>query len=488
MLNLMCIQFARRWSGWRRRMGPLALLISVALSSHAAFAVSVSRSGLGQVLLYPYYTARASGPNGSYDTLFTVNNTTADTKVIRVRFRESRNGRPVAALNVYLRAYDSWTGAVTRFNGGAVLETQDQSCVDPIAIGGSVPLAFSNSEYSGANADGEDTSLTRTLEGYFEVFDLGVVTAPAVLNNIGPYAPFCAAVVSAPLDNAAAISPPSGGLTGSATIVSVADGTMYSYDATALANFSIVPLWSRPDSASPTLADVNPKVSLIFSDTDMQQATWDVGKGSAPADPVSAVLMANELMNWFVLDAATDSLTDWVVTMPTKPFYVSAGASAGSAARPPFESNFALGGAPDFFGQFECPPAAATPLMSDREGRTNTAGPVACIGESPVIPLALSWVANVVTFNNGNLLNAVGPASFVGSFSNGWAKLSPFPYAAGSVHRLVSTDSPPHTYYGLPMIGFMANDYVNRTLIVGGRPVLSNYSATSAHKPIMRME
>src|SRR5690349_20601095 len=64
MLNLVCIQFARRCSGWRRRMGPLALLISVALSSHAAFAVSVSRSGLGQVLLYPYYTARASGPNG----------------------------------------------------------------------------------------------------------------------------------------------------------------------------------------------------------------------------------------------------------------------------------------------------------------------------------------------------------------------------------------------------------------------------------------
>jgi len=34
----------------------------------------------------------------------------------------------------------------------------------------------------------------------------------------------------------------------------------------------------------------------------------------------------------------------------------------------------------------------------------------------------------------------------------------------------------------------MANDYVNRTLLVNGQPVLSNYSATSAHKSIMRTQ
>jgi hypothetical protein len=489
MLNLTLVRRELGAECRRRRILPLALLITIGLASSAAFAVSVSHSGLGQVLLYPYYTARASGPNGSYDTLFTVTNTTTDTKVVRLRFRESRNGREVAALNVYLRAYDSWTGAVTAIGGGAGLTTKDLSCVDPVGSGNPLPLAFSNSQYSGANADGEESSLTRTLEGYFEVFDLGVVKDATVLNNIGPNAPFCAAVLSVPLDNAAAMGPPSGGLTGSANIVSVADGTMYSYDATALANFSAVPLWSRPGGASPTLADVNPKVSLTFSDTDSQQATWDVAKGASPADPVSAVLMADQLMNWFVLDSATNSLTDWVVTMPTKPFYVSVGEPTSGSARPPFETNFAKGGAPDYFGQVECPTTPTAPFIADREGRNVGDGTFLCISPPPYIPpLTLPWTANVVTFNNGNLLNAFSFANVQGSFANGWARLSPYPYSTGSIHRLTSTDSPPHTYYGLPMIGFMANDYVNRTLSVGGQPVLSNYSATSPHKPIMRAQ
>jgi hypothetical protein len=47
------------------------------------------------VLLYPYYTVRPT-TNGVYATLFIVTNTAADTKVLRVRFRESRNGREVS--------------------------------------------------------------------------------------------------------------------------------------------------------------------------------------------------------------------------------------------------------------------------------------------------------------------------------------------------------------------------------------------------------
>jgi hypothetical protein len=482
-------QGALRRDGRRRRFLALALLFALGCSSPAAFAVNVSRSGLGQVLLYPYYTARTSGSTGSYDTLFTVTNTTTDTKVARVRFRESRNGREVAALNVYLRAYDSWTGAVTAIGGGAALTTKDQSCVDPAASGNPQPLAFSNSQYSGANADGEDTSLSRTLEGYFEVFELGVVKDATVLQNIGPNAPLCAAVLSVPLDNASAMGPPSGGLTGSATIVSVADGTMYSYDATALANFSAVSLWSRPGSASPTLADVNPKVSVVFSDTDAQQATWDVAKGASPADPVSAVLMTDQLINWFVLDPATNSLTDWVVTMPTKPFYVSVGESTSGSARPPFESNFTKGGAPDYFGQISCPTTPTAPFITDREGRNLGDGTFFCTSPPPgAEPVTLSWTSNVVTFNNGNLLNAFSSANLTSGFANGWARMSPYPYSTGSVHRLTSTDSSPRTYYGLPMIGFMANDYVNRTLLVGGQPVLSNYAATSPHKVVTRVQ
>jgi hypothetical protein len=44
------------------------------------------------------------------------------------------------------------------------------------------------------------------------------------------------------------------------------------------------------------------------------------------------------------------------------------------------------------------------------------------------------------------------------------------------------------TYFGLPMIGFMGNNYVNETLAGPSGPVLSNYSATSPHRGLLRIE
>ena len=43
--------------------------------------------------------------------------------------------------------------------------------------------------------------------------------------------------------------------------------------------------------------------------------------------------MHNTVLNEYTLDTATKSQTDWIVTMPTKRFYVS-----GTAALPPFHS------------------------------------------------------------------------------------------------------------------------------------------------------
>ena len=53
----------------------------------------------------------------------------------------------------------------------------------------------------------------------------------------------------------------------------------------------------------------------------LYESTWSTGT----ADAVSAVLMHDSVMNEFVLDTATKSGTDWVVTMPTKRYYVTAG-------------------------------------------------------------------------------------------------------------------------------------------------------------------
>ncbi len=100
-----------------------------------ADAVYVNPDGLGQVLLYPYYTVRAktSGPfaGAQFNTLLSVVNSTASAKAVKVRFLENLNSREVLDFNLYLSHNDVWTAAVVPTGDGAGVVTQDKSCTDP---------------------------------------------------------------------------------------------------------------------------------------------------------------------------------------------------------------------------------------------------------------------------------------------------------------------------------------------------------------------
>jgi hypothetical protein len=52
----------------------------------AAQAVNVNPDGLGQALIYPYYTTQ--GTNAPYNSLLSVVNSTNSGKVVKVRFLE----------------------------------------------------------------------------------------------------------------------------------------------------------------------------------------------------------------------------------------------------------------------------------------------------------------------------------------------------------------------------------------------------------------
>jgi hypothetical protein len=488
---------------WPRRKYIVPFCLGLALScfSFVAPAVHVSPHGLGQVLLYPYYTARSTAAGNFYNTLFIVTNTATDTKIVRVRFRESLNGRGVADINVFLVPFDSWTGAVipaTAQAAGPTFTTLDGSCTDPEIGSNPGTLAFTNAQYSGANADGADSSLTRAAEGYIEVFEMGIVTDPTLLaalmpNRVNQFGvkPNCAAVQGAVLDNPSVIAPPTGGLMGSVYIINVLDGTLYPYDATPLDEFTQIPLWSPSTrTAKPSLEDVNPKTSDVLDATGYRHSTWDPAKGAHLADPVSAVLMLYEILNYFVLDSVTASGTDWIVTMPTKPFYVPLASLGGSTASPPFESAFATGGAPDSFGIVPSTlayPNAGNTQIYDREG-ASLVGTFDFVPNPPPPLLLFPWTANLLTFNSSNVFAASSSIDIGTGITDGWALLQPYPYPNSHVHQLASTDTPPVTYFGLPMIGFMGNNYTNGTLAGPSGPVLSNYSATSPHRAILRIE
>src|SRR5213078_4834243 len=81
----------------------------------AAQAVNVNPDGLGQALIYSYYTTNGFGVGGTtapYNSLLSVVNSTASGKVVKVRFLEGKNSREVLDFNLWLSPRDVWTAAI----------------------------------------------------------------------------------------------------------------------------------------------------------------------------------------------------------------------------------------------------------------------------------------------------------------------------------------------------------------------------------------
>jgi hypothetical protein len=224
-------------------------------------------------------------------------------------------------------------------------------------------LTFSNANYSQGiygtptGTDNAPLGLARTREGLFEVIEMGEVVdqasgSPKTLEAITPVngaPPGCAQVRDAwssggywTTNAATDLLPPAGGLYGAAGIVDVAQGTLYAYDAAAIDGFSDVVQHSGPDNPKPNLA-----TAITDSALDIATAYVPIGNtmvkaeytaSTAGVDAVSAVLMADTVYNEFDIEAGVGAATDWVVTFPTKQFYVDPGLV--DAYVQPFEVSF----------------------------------------------------------------------------------------------------------------------------------------------------
>ena len=104
----------------------------------------------------------------------------------------------------------------------------------------------------------------------------------------------------------------------------MAEGTSYSYDPLMLAGFRDTAMHTGYGDAAPNLSSASPKTSTVLLEDRVIVSTWNKA-GNNAADPVSAVLMHAALTNEFVIDPAITAGTDWVVTFPTKKFYVGMG-------------------------------------------------------------------------------------------------------------------------------------------------------------------
>ncbi len=451
----------------------------------AAQAVNLDPDGLGQVLIYPYYTVRASGQGpaiNAFASLLSVVNSTASTKAVKVRFLEGRNSREVLDFNLYLSAKDVWTTVVTPEAAGAKITTTDKSCtLPPIPAAG---VTFRNTAYA---SDGAGAGLDRTREGYVEIIEMASYSNASQtttnVTHVSGVPPGCAAQTDAL--GAAEAQPPTGGLFGGISLINVLSGMDITESAVAIDRFSNIPIYTAAGVDTPNMTFASPPQSIVVANNTVYQSTWTPGT----ADPVSAVLMQDQIMNEYVLDAATKSGTDWVVTMPTKRFYIANG--TGTPARL-FQRNFngTVGACDD-----------VSLNIYDREEQT-TSTPIDFSPLPPAGVNALCWEANVVTFNNSNLLGSQNSANITTTFPNGWLTLGFFPSSVtGVVHTLgnaattravlgqAPSASGPATYFGLPVVGFAAQSFNNGTLTVGtATNVQSSYAGAFVQKGTRRIQ
>jgi len=467
----------------------------------AADAVNVNPNGLGQVLIYPYYTVNSDAAGNAYNSLLSVVNTTNSAKAVKVRFLEGKNSREVLDFNVFLSKYDVWTAAIIpSASGGGRVVSFDKSCSIPSNTFLAAGVDFVNFAYTGSNDDKGGAGLDRTKEGYVEIIEMATYptfTCTSIQVTHVSGVPFdCPGLSDA---GAAADSrSASGGLFGGMSLINVAAGGDFTEDAVALQRFNGGPLYQPAGDVHPDLSQSSPKISVVFAadlhktfhkkDLGVYISNWPTPTYFA-ADPVSAVLMHERVMNEYVLDAGTKSGTDWVLTFPTKRFYVLPGTGAALKL---FQRNFnqTAGSCDD-----------VTLNIYDREEKTTTT-PVTFSPPPPTPGTSICWEANIITFNNSNVLASKNFSNINTGNQNGWLKLGFVRTTSATYHTLGNQTNTTHvggggilcsggtcvssgltkTYLGLPVIGFASQSFHNGVLVVGGVNVLASYGGDFVQK------
>lgn len=494
-----------------RSLSKIACAFVAIVACDVSQAVYLNPQGLGEALVYPYYTV-----NGGQDTLVTLTNQGRDAKAVKVRFLEGYNSRDVLDVNVYLAVGDVWTAAVVADGNGAKLVTSDPSCTVPdIAGSAQHSVAFTTRAFDGSTAQGKDggpTGLARVREGHIEVVEMGVVTGASAKALSPPPPPAdnddelpdlaggsptdCARLHTAwasggywSQDAATDLVAPSGGLTGSAMIVNVARGTVLGYIADALADFHLASKGlehTASGALTPNLA----------SATSLSASTYAAGAPSTLTfargiDAVTAAFMAGTISNEFWTSPALGANSEWVITFPTKRFYTDP-KYVGDHAIPPFENLFVAPGEScgTYFAFAEHDANAARVGNAHSDPFLGVKAP----GFSTDMPLC--HATQVITFRqNDDVDNPYDPTpkppsrvlasnlvswNFPFQFESGWAR---FGFGISTGHDAFTT-ADGQSFYGQPVTGFLAAQFVNGSV----QGALANYTLALRHRTDARCE
>ena len=475
------------------------LLAALALiGSSSSGAVILSPEGIGQALIFPYYTVRSVDGN-AFNTYISASNVSGTAKSIRVRFREGKNGREVAGFNLYLGVNDGWAGVVVPTASGVRVATTDRTCTGPafspppVAPPAGTPpqlsMDFSALSYSGANTDGLGEGIDRAREGYVEMIEMATLTgdSAAAVNFTGDKSRFpdCAALLAN--ETGLQTAAPTGGLLGSLTLINVADGTNFTVNADALAGLSTLPFHRHASDAYPDFdaVEIDP-VGLVLADGSLYRF-----QAKTALEAVEFALMRSTIENEVILDAATRSNTDWVVTMPTRRFHI-AGEQPGFAPFNDTYSNSHLGHdipiSMDFrarsgggFSFTDAAPATSATQVTAYIPIDATTSVVGFAKDPTLTPATfkrLSGASRVLGSVNGPVIGLGADSGSAALYfrTSGTALPTSITATDGSV------SSQQVGVPGLPTLGFMVRTFRNGTLSCGSAICQGNYGAAFPHR------
>jgi hypothetical protein len=399
----------------------LAVAASAAgITSLASAQMAINGDHTGEALVFPFYSTQ-----GGNDTYIHIVNTTSQYKAVKVRVLEGEESLETLYFNLYLSPQDHFSFAITSDGAGALLRTGDKSCTVP-AISGDVPFTYL--------LEGEEA---REQSGHIEVIEMGQIaegsSTAADMQHVDGTPTDCAQLVTNWSTGGAWAAEAGdsgvgstnftaawngGGLYGLATVINVAEGTAFGYDAVAIEN-----LLGAGSTGS----------ALHYGPTSEGP---DFSNSAIGADAVSSLFMAGSITNDYVVDTGLNALTDWIVTMPTK------------SQDAPFSST-------------QCQTVTLSAYNREGDSHNSNGGELELCAATNIVHFGPASATN----SSSNLANATG---FVDGWSAGWAEMD---FTAGGEHTLDGTS-------GLPVTGFAVVEYENGNL--GG--ALANYQMAWEHK------
>lgn len=461
------------------------LLVGALIGCASAQAVYLSGSGMGQALIYPYYTVRSTDGN-AFNTYISIGNADTQAKALRVRFREGRNGREVLGFNLFLHPGAVWAAALVPGPNGARLLSRDPTCSIPAfnTLQGSAPyLDLSPALFTGNQADGLGEAEDRVREGYVEVLEMASLSGSFIEANSTD----CANVRAGSIPT---LFPPGGYLYGTLTLINVQSGLDFTLPAEALAQLASAAYYRAPSDPYPDFnaAEIGRVATFTYTDK-----LYRIEMPSALA-AVEAAIARRHIVNEIALDAVTQSATDWVITMPTRRFHASGIASVFFNEAIGANGDLRIGGS--FLSRsgkrvwivdncgFLCPPdtherRVVAPWTTTVLGFSGATSVTAAAGTTAVLGSTNGWLIGLPDAGAGG----AGDWEFVNTFSG-----PPNIVVNAFTTRLASgvTATERIRLYGLPVMGFMARTLRNGTITCGAGNCQGNYGGSAPHR--MRRE